>query len=172
MIIVWLTWGNEAVLDLWHLDLVRSFSSTLWLWRLTLLPLNEAVKKKHFNVCLMNQLWSFLDSCHVTWHKWRLPSTFFHVSSQISLPPVIVPNRNTWDLVDGRLWLRVSLRRRVRQWEDTGRRRRRAHRLSPSVTAGVLVICHLIRYPDKAIREKQILPPRRFNSFLLHPDRL
>lgn len=37
---------------------------------------------------------------------------------------------------------------------------------------GVLVICHRIRYPDKAIREKQILQPHGFNSVVPHPDEL
>lgn len=45
-------------------------------------------------------------------------------------------------------------------------------RESLSVTGGVLVICHRIRYPDKAIREKQILQPHGFNSVVLHPDEL
>lgn len=45
-------------------------------------------------------------------------------------------------------------------------------RLSLSVTGGVLVICHWVRYPDKAIREKQILQPRGFNSPVLHSDEL
>lgn len=40
------------------------------------------------------------------------------------------------------------------------------------VSAGLLVICHRIRYPDKAIREKQIRQPRGFNSLVLHPDEL
>lgn len=35
-----------------------------------------------------------------------------------------------------------------------------------------MVICHRIRYPDKAIREKQILQPRGFNSVVLHLDEL
>lgn len=37
---------------------------------------------------------------------------------------------------------------------------------------GVLVICHRIRYPDKAIKEKQILQPHRFNPLVPHPDEL
>lgn len=45
-------------------------------------------------------------------------------------------------------------------------------RESLSVKGGVLVICHRIRYPDKAIREKQILQPHGFNSLVLHPDEL
>lgn len=40
------------------------------------------------------------------------------------------------------------------------------------MTGGVLVICHRIRYPDKAIREKQIPQPHGFNSVVLHPDEL
>lgn len=45
-------------------------------------------------------------------------------------------------------------------------------RKSLSVKGGVLVICHRIRYPDKAIREKQILQPYRFNSLVPHSDEL
>lgn len=45
-------------------------------------------------------------------------------------------------------------------------------RESLSVKGGVLVICHRIRYPDKAIREKQILQLHGFNSLVLHPDEL
>lgn len=41
-----------------------------------------------------------------------------------------------------------------------------------SVKGGVLVICHRIRYPDKAIRGKQILQPHGFNSLVPHPDEL
>lgn len=41
-----------------------------------------------------------------------------------------------------------------------------------SVKGGVLVICHRIRYPDKAIREKQIQQPHGFNSLVPHPDEL
>lgn len=43
---------------------------------------------------------------------------------------------------------------------------------SLSEKGGVLVICQRIRYPDKAIREKQILQPHGFNSLVLHPDEL
>lgn len=45
-------------------------------------------------------------------------------------------------------------------------------RLSLSVTGGILVIWHWVRYPDKAIREKQILQPHGFNSPVLHSDEL
>lgn len=41
-----------------------------------------------------------------------------------------------------------------------------------SVQGGVLVICHRIRYPDKAIGGKQILQPHGFNALLPHPDEL
>lgn len=41
-----------------------------------------------------------------------------------------------------------------------------------AAAAGLLVICHRIRYPDKAIRGKQIRQPRGFNSLVLHPDEL
>lgn len=51
-------------------------------------------------------------------------------------------------------------------------RDKEGERESRSVTGGVLVICHRIRYPDKAIREKQILQPHGFNSLVLHPDEL
>lgn len=51
-------------------------------------------------------------------------------------------------------------------------RKRERERESLSVKGGVLVICHRIRYPDKAIREKQILQPHGFNSLVLHPDEL
>lgn len=51
-------------------------------------------------------------------------------------------------------------------------RETKGERESRSVTGGVLVICHRIRYPDKAIREKQILQPRGFNSLVLHADEL
>lgn len=51
-------------------------------------------------------------------------------------------------------------------------RRKAAERCSLSVTGGVLVVCYPIRYPDKAIREKQILQPHRFNSLVPHRDEL
>lgn len=51
-------------------------------------------------------------------------------------------------------------------------RERQRGRKSLPVTGGVLVICHRIRYPDKAIREKQILQPHGFNSLVPHPDEL
>jgi len=51
-------------------------------------------------------------------------------------------------------------------------RERERERERESVKGGVLVICHRIRYPDKAIREKQILQPHRFNSLVPHPDEL
>lgn len=85
----------------------------------------------------------------------------------------------------------MSLRRRVKQcermcmsvceWERQRmhcveqfvyQRETKRERESRSVTGGVLVICHRIRYPDKAIREKQILQPHGFNSLVLHPDEL
>lgn len=44
-------------------------------------------------------------------------------------------------------------------------------RLSLAVMGGVLVICHWVRYPDKAIREKQILQPHGFSS-PVHSDEL
>lgn len=45
-------------------------------------------------------------------------------------------------------------------------------RLSLAVTGGVVVICLWVRYPDKAIREKQILQPHGFSSPVLHSDEL
>jgi len=55
-------------------------------------------------------------------------------------------------------------------WSTLCQRHRK--RESLSVKGGVLVICHLIRYPDKAIREKQILQPHGFNSLVPQPDEL
>ena len=95
------------------------------------------------------------------------------------------------NLAKGQLWLLLRRRgggERKKVWET--RRdvyecvgRQRAHCVSERergererervcLRGGVLVICHRIRYPDKAIREKQILQPRGFNSLVLHPDEL
>lgn len=79
-------------------------------------------------------------------------------------------------------WLSASLLMSVRQCERTSGKDTGCivwavcvsggEKGSRSVKGGVLVICHRIRYPDKAIREKQIPQPRGFNSLLLHPDEL
>lgn len=68
----------------------------------------------------------------------------------------------TWQCVGMCVWMWVKPQRI--DWER--------QRLSLAVTGGVLVICHWVRYPDKAIREKQILQPHGFSSPVLHSDEL
>lgn len=73
-----------------------------------------------------------------------------------------------WGSVRHRMWVGKQRMHCVEQIVCQRDRKRE----SLSMKGGVLVICHRIRYPDKAIREKQILQPHGFNSLVLHPDEL
>lgn len=76
---------------------------------------------------------------------------------------------------DGQNSVRVDVSGKDKEsivWNSLCIRETQRGRASLSVTGGVLVICHRIRYPDKAIREKQIPQPHGFNSLVPHPDEL